>query len=289
MDDSFSETLQDPNSTLTFLYHSSHTLLTHCMLLIYSYPIPTLSLPYPKQQGFCPVCRTLIGPKYLPELKAGVQSGIKIDMFRDTSFEDLVRSQQPHISSRSNGGGKFRTTSLLHQCDVDARTDRTFYNEDEGGHPPANSMRSYLSDNSGPAIDRDEHTNHKEINEAVSKKFGNDDTTASPPAASPDKLLDPVNFTYSSRKSSASRVPGPGPGPGPRFQKGSPMTREGREGREGREQDSLKQTHSTPRNSNRSTRSLHGLKYVSSIHRIDSVTSTSDDAQTRCSDATTLN
>ena len=217
-----------------------------------------------------------------------MQGGIKIDMFRETSFEDLVRSQQPHISSRSNGGGKFRTTSLLHQCDVDVRTDRTFYNAEEGGHPPANSMRSYLSDNSGPTINRDEYENHKEIKEALSKKCGNNDTTASPPAGSPEKLLDPVNFTYSSRKSSVSRVPGPGSG----FQKGSPMTREGREGkegREGREPDSLKQAHSTPRNSNRSTRSLHGLKYVSSIHRIDSVTSASDDAQTRCSDATTLN
>jgi hypothetical protein len=214
-----------------------------------------------------------------------VQDGIKIDMFRETSFEDLVRSQQPHISSRSNGGGKFRTTSLLHQCDVDVRTDRTFYNVEGGGHPPANSMRSYLSDNSGPTINRNDYENHKETTEALKNKYAKDDTTASPPAGSPEKLLDPVNFTYSSRKSSVSRVPGPGSG----FQKGSPMTREGREGREGREPDSLKQAHSTPRNSNRSTRSLHGLKYVSSIHRIDSVTSASDDAQTRCSDATTLN
>ena len=218
-----------------------------------------------------------------------MQGGIKIDLFRETSFEDLVRSQQPHISSGSNGGGRFRTTSLLHQCDVDVRTDRTFYNVEEGGHPPANSMRSYLSDSSGPTINRDTNENHKEIKE-LNKKHEKNDTTASPPAASPEKLLDPVNFTYSSRKSSVSRVPGPGSGSG--FQKGSPMTREGREGREfreGREQDSLKQANSTPRNSNRSTRSLHGLKYVSSIHRIDSVTSASDDAQTSCSDATTLN
>lgn len=211
-----------------------------------------------------------------------MQSAIKIDLFRDTSFEDLVRSQQPHISSRSNGGGKSRSISLLHHYDVDVRTYRTLYNEEEGGNPPANSVRSYISDNSGPAIDRDEHKNHKETSESINKKYGKDDTTASPPAASPEKVLDPVNFSYSSRKSSASHVPGPGP----RFQKGSPMVREGREGTE---QDLLKQSYSTPRNSNRSTRSLHGLKYVSSIHRTDSVTSASDDALTRCSEATTLN
>jgi hypothetical protein len=243
-----------------------------------------LSLPSSYQQGFCPVCRTTIGPTY-SSAEAGVQVGIKIDLFRDTSFEDLVRSQQPHISSRSNGDGKFRTTSLLHQCDVDVRTDRKFYNVEGGGHPPANSMRSYLSDNSGPTMDRDEHGNNNKTTGALNKKYENNDITASPPAGSPEKLLDPVNFSYSSRKSSVSRVPGPGSG----FQKGSPMGREGREGKEGREQDSLKQAYSTPRNSNRSTRSLHGLKYVSSIHRIDSVTSASDDAQTRCSDATTLN
>ena len=143
-------------------------------------------------------------------------------------------------------------------------------------------MRSYLSDDSGPAIDRDEHINHKETTEAINKKYGKDDTTTSPPAASPEKVLDQVNYSYSSRKSSVSRVPGPGP----RFQKDSPMVHEGREGTE---QDLLKQTCSTPRNSNRSTRSLHGLKYVSSIHRIDSDTSASDDALTRCPDTTTLN
>ena len=114
-----------------------------------------------------------------------------------------------------------------------------------------------------------------------------DDLTLSPPTPSREKLPEAFNLSERSRKSLNHQLNGLMQDHGPGFHKSSTVPGEGRD--RDRELEYMKQHYSAPRNSLRSDRSLHGLKYVSNMRPIESDTMMSDDAQTRCSDTTTLN
>lgn len=208
-----------------------------------------------------------------------------------------MRLQQPHSSrSSGGGGGKFRANIVQHPYDEDLKTDRTAYDEKGDDYLLDSDTRSYVSDGSQPASDRDEQHNHHHMNTdtdidadaaagAVIKRCWKDDLTLSPATPSREKLPEAFNLSERSRKSLNHQLNGFVQDHGPGFHKSSTASREGSR----REQEYMKQHYSAPRNSLRSDRSLHGLKYVSSMRPIESDTMMSDDAQTRCSDSTTLN
>lgn len=229
-----------------------------------------------------------------------MKSGIRIDLFRETSFEDLVRLQQPHSSRSSGGGGKFRTNLVQHPYDEDMRTDRTVYDEKGDDYLLDSDTRSYVSDGSQPAStfnrDKQHSHHHMDINTdidadtaagAVIKRCWKDDLTLSPLTPSREKLPEAFNLSERSRKSLNHQLNGLVQDHGPGFHKSSTVPGEGRD--RDREPEYMKHHYSAPRNSLRSDRSLHGLKYVSNMRPIESDTMMSDDAQTRCSDTTTLN
>ena len=158
-------------------------------------------------------------------------------------------------------------------------TDRALHDEKEANYAEDSDTRSYLSDSSGPTFNKGQHDYYKDAAGVVTKTCWKDDLTLSPPTPGREKLSDAITFFRASKKSSDCQLPGSGPG----FHKSPTVLLECRE------QEFMKQCHTAPRNSLRSSRTLHGLKFVSDIHPIETDTSNSDDAQTRCSDATTLN
>ena len=159
------------------------------------------------------------------------------------------------------------------------RTDQTLYDEKDEDYHQDSDTRSYLSDCSRPTFDMDEHDGYKETARAVKTKYWKNDLTLSPSTSSREGPSDATNFSENSRKHSNYQFAGPGSG----FYMSSTVLREGRE------QEFMKQSYTAPSNSCRSSRTLFGLKHVSDVPPIDFENSYSDDAQTRCSDATTLN